>query len=69
MSSPDTKMEVFGISLRNVMIIVLCLFLFHLGRGWARGLVEGNYTIGVLGLILALGPIVWLLVVIREAYF
>jgi len=51
------------------MLVALFLFVFHLGRGWARGLVEGNYTIGIFGLILALVPIVWLLSVIREGHF
>ncbi|WP_126661032.1 hypothetical protein [Haloterrigena salifodinae] len=69
MSSPDDNAEGFGFSLRNVILVVLSLFIFYLGRGWARGLLEGNYPIGVLGLVLALAPIVWLLFVIREAYF
>jgi len=69
MSSPDFNTEGLGFSLRNAILVILLLLIFHLGRGWARGIVEGNYTIGILGLILALGPIVWLLLVIREAYF
>jgi len=69
MSSPDSNTEGLGFSLRNAILVILLLLIFHLGRGWARGIVEGNYTIGILGLILALGPIVWLLLVIREAYF
>lgn len=52
-----------------MILVVLSLFMFHLGRGWARGLVEGNYIVGVFGLILVLVPIVWLLFVIKEAYF
>ena len=69
MSSPDPNTEGLGFSLRNAILVVLFFSIFHLGRGWARGILEGNYTIGILGLILALGPIVWLLFVIREAYF
>ncbi len=69
MSSSDSNTEGLGFSLRNAILVIFFLLIFHLGRGWARGIVEGNYTIGILGLILALGPIVWLLFVIREAYF
>ncbi|WP_345776209.1 hypothetical protein [Haloterrigena gelatinilytica] len=69
MPSTDSNSEGLDVSLRNAIVVVLSLFIFYLGRGWARGLVEGNYPIGILGLILALAPIVWLLVVIREAYF
>ncbi|MCO8268008.1 hypothetical protein ACOZ4B_13725 [Haloferax prahovense] len=69
MSAPGSSAEGSGFSLRNVVLLVLTLFMFHLGRGWARGLVEGNYLIGIVGLLLALAPIVWLLSVIKEAYF
>jgi len=69
MSPNDSNTERPSFSLRNVVLLVLSLLLFHLGRGLARGLVEGNYVIGILGLILALVPTVWLLFVIREAYF
>jgi len=69
MSPTDSNTEGLGFSLRNAMLVALFLFVFHLGRGWARGLVEGNYTIGIFGLILALVPIVWLLSVIREGHF
>ncbi|ELZ98073.1 hypothetical protein C440_02458 [Haloferax mucosum ATCC BAA-1512] len=69
MSSPDSNTEGLDVSLRNAILVVLALFIFYLGRGWARGLVEGNYTIGILGLILALVPVVWLLLIVREAYF
>nr|WP_262175807.1 hypothetical protein [Halomicroarcula laminariae] len=58
-----------GFSLRNVALVVLVLVAFHLGRGLARGLVEGNYVRGVFGLILALAPVLWLLSVVRRAYF
>ncbi|WP_083881551.1 hypothetical protein [Haloferax elongans] len=56
-------------SLRTVILVVLSLFVFHLGRGWARGLVEGNYLIGIVGLILVLAPIVWFLLIIKDEYF
>ncbi|WEL24796.1 hypothetical protein [Haloferax volcanii] len=58
-----------GVSLRDAVLLVCFLFVFHLGRGWARGLVEGEYLIGIVGLLLALAPVVWLLFVIRKAYF
>jgi hypothetical protein len=69
MSPTNSNTGGFDFSLRNAILVVLGLFIFHLGRGWARGLVEGNYLIGTLGLILALAPIVWLLLVIKKAYF
>ncbi|QCD64252.1 MULTISPECIES: hypothetical protein [Halomicrobium] len=64
MSPTDPSTGGFGSPLRTVILVALLLFIFHLGRGWARGLVEGNYLIGVFGLIVALAPIVWLLLVI-----
>ncbi|WP_350338657.1 hypothetical protein [Halobacterium salinarum] len=69
MSPTNSSTDGLEFSLRNAILVVLALFTFHLGRGWARGLVEGNYTIGIFGLNVALVPIVWLLLVIREAYF
>ncbi|POG53825.1 hypothetical protein [Haloferax marisrubri] len=69
MSASGSSAEGSGVSLRTVVLLVLALFTFHLGRGWARGLVEGNYLIGIVGLLLALAPVVWLLLVIKEAYF
>jgi hypothetical protein len=68
MSPAGSDTEGVGFSLRNAILAVLSLLLVRLGTGWARGIVEGDYAIGVAGLILALGPVVWLLVVFREAY-
>jgi hypothetical protein len=61
--------EALDFSLRNAILAVLLLLIVRLGTGWARGIVEGDYLVGMIGLILALGPIVWLLFVFREAYF
>lgn len=69
MSSPGSNAEGAGVSLRNAVLLLCSLFVFHLGRGWARGLVEGDYLLGIVGLLIALAPVVWLLLVIREAYF
>lgn len=69
MSPTDSNTDGLGFSLRNAILVVLSLFIFHLGRGWARGLVEGNYTIGIVGLILVLGPIFLALFLVREGYF
>ncbi|WP_148415969.1 hypothetical protein [Haloferax sp. KTX1] len=69
MSLLGSNAENSGLSLRDAVLLVCSLFVFHLGRGWARGLVEGDYLIGIVGLLLALAPVVWLLLVIREAYF
>ncbi|EMA03097.1 hypothetical protein [Haloferax denitrificans] len=69
MSSSESTTEGAGVSLRNAVLVVPLLFMFHLGRGWARGLVEGNYARGVVGLALTLVPIVLLLFVTGKAYF
>lgn len=69
MSPTDSNTEGSGLSLRNAILVVLSLFIFHLGRSLARGLIEGDYTTGIFGLILVLVPIVWLLSVIREGGF
>jgi hypothetical protein len=65
----DSNTEGLDFSLRNASLAVLLLLIVRLGTGLARGIVEGDYLIGIVGLILALGPIVWLLFIIREAYF
>ncbi|MFK8212067.1 hypothetical protein [Haloferax volcanii] len=69
MSLLGSTAENSGLSLRDAVLLVCSLFVFHLGRGWARGLVEGEYLIGIVGLLLALAPVVWLSFVIRKAYF
>ena len=69
MSPLGSNMGRWGFSFRNAVLVVFLLLIFHLGRGWARGILEGNYTIGLLGLVLALVPIVWLLAVLRKAYW
>jgi len=58
-----------GFSLRNAVVVVLCLFVVRLGAGWARGISEGNYALAVVGLLLVFGPILWLLALLRAAYF
>jgi len=68
MSPAGSSTEGVGFSLRNAIFAVLLLLIVRLGGGLARGLVEGDYLIGVVGLILALGPVVWLLFLFREAY-
>ncbi|ELZ58133.1 MULTISPECIES: hypothetical protein [unclassified Haloferax] len=69
MSLLGSTAENSGLSLRDAVLLVCSLFVFHLGRGWARGLVEGEYLIGIVGLLLSLAPVVWLSFVIRKAYF
>ena len=69
MSPTGSDTEGLDFSLRNATLAVLLLLIVRLGTGWARRIVEGDYLIGIVGLILALGPIVWLLFVISEAYF
>ncbi|CQR51016.1 MULTISPECIES: hypothetical protein [Haloferax] len=68
MSLLGSSAENSELSLRDAVLLVCSLFVFHLGRGWARGLVEGDYLLGVVGLLLALAPVVWLLLVIRKEY-
>ncbi|AKU06647.1 hypothetical protein [Haloferax gibbonsii] len=68
MSLLGSNAEDSGVSLRTAVLLACSLFVFHLGRGWARGLVEGDYLIGIVGLLIALAPVVWLLLVIRKAY-
>jgi len=69
MSPIGSNTEGFDFSFRNAMLAICLLFIVRLGTGWARGIVEGNYLIGIVGLTLALGPIVWLLFVLKKAYF
>jgi hypothetical protein len=69
MSPTGSDTEGLGFSLRNAVLALLFLLVVRLGAGWARGIVEGNYVRGVLGLILALGPILYLLVLFKRAYF
>ena len=56
-------------SLRNAIVAILCLFVVRLGAGWARGILEGDYVLGFAGLLLVLGPVLWLLARVRAAYF
>jgi hypothetical protein len=69
MSPTDSDMEGLDFSLRNAILALSLLLIVRLGTELARGILEGNYVVGVLGLVLALGPIFWLLFVIRKAYF
>jgi hypothetical protein len=69
MSPIGSNTDGSGFSLRNAILAVLLLLVVRLGTGWARGIVEGDYLIGIVGLALALGPIIWLLFILREAYF
>ncbi len=69
MSPTDYNTEGLNFSLRNLLLAVFLFLIVRLGSGLARGLLEGDYLIGTLGLILALVPIIWLLSIIRKAYF
>lgn len=69
MSPTDAETKGLEFSLRNAALAVLFFVSVRLGTGLARGIAEGNYAVGVLGLVLVLGPTLWLLVVIKEAYF
>ena len=65
----DSNTDGLDFSLSNAVLAVFLLLIVRLGGGLARGIVEGDHLIGIVGLILALGPIVWLLFLFREAYF
>nr|WP_226013483.1 hypothetical protein [Halomicrobium salinisoli] len=69
MHSDDSNTGRLGFSPRNMILAVSFLLIVRLGAGLARGIVEGDYLTGSLGLILALGPIVWLLLLLRDEYF
>jgi len=69
MTAADFDAGGLGFSLRNAIVAVFCLFVVRLGAGWARGLLAGNYALGLVGLLLAVGPTLYLLALFREAYF
>ncbi len=69
MRASESNTKGVGFSLRRVLVALLFLTVFKLGMGWARGLVDGNYLVGILGLVLALGPVLWLLSQFRDTYF
>ncbi|WP_353633261.1 hypothetical protein ABSL23_00625 (plasmid) [Halobacterium sp. NMX12-1] len=69
MPSADSDAAGLAFSLRNAVVAVLCLFAVRLGAGWARGILEGDYVLGFAGLLLVLGPVLWLLARVRAAYF
>jgi hypothetical protein len=69
MTPTGSDAERLGFSLRNAIVAVICLFVVRLGAGWVRGLLEGNYALGAVGLLLAVGPTLYLLALFRNAYF
>jgi hypothetical protein len=69
MPSTDSSTEGLDFSLRSAVLAIVLLLIVRLGTGLARGIVEGNYLIGILGLTLAVVPIVWLLLIFKKAYF
>ena len=69
MSATGSDTDKSGLSLRNVVLAVSLLLVVRLGTGWARGLAEGEYLIGILGVVLVLGPVVWLVSQFKTTYF
>ncbi|WP_372480240.1 hypothetical protein ACAH01_03430 [Halomicrobium sp. HM KBTZ05] len=69
MAPVDYSSEGLAFSLRNAILSVLFLFVVRLGAGLARGLLDGEYLIGVVGVLLVFVPTAWLLSIIRAAYF
>ncbi len=69
MPPADSDTEGVDFSLRNVVLALFLLLIVRFGTRLARGIVEGNYLTGVLGLTLAFVPMVYLLLVFKRAYF